>query len=306
MKMKTALSVIGATLALCGAAMAQSASEWTGQMRLGGVVSQSSGSDSAAAKPGTEFFEDVSKASPLAYRLLYETAGFLGGKHESFGMIVEGENAEQKSFSAVDVVHISRTLSDGVRVGDKYFAFHSENKEVVHPVTGKPMGHKVFVDAVIEVVEPGQKFSRAKIIRSFNIVQKGYRIKQYEEVKIPAIDMDKPVPEKNVEGIVAASRDIKSSFATGDVVYLDVGKKAGVEVGDLFELVANRKTAEEAKKAPPSPTKVLGRVRVLAVEEDTSTAVIVSSTQTSRVGDVARYIPDREVTSPVVAKSGKK
>lgn len=300
MKMKTALSVIGATLVLGGAAMAQSASEWTGQMKLGGVVSQSSGAGSSPAKPGAEFFEDASKASPLAYKLLYETAGFLGGQHESFGMVVEGENAEQRSFSAVDVVHINRTLNDGLRVGDKYFVFHSDSKEVVHPVSEKPIGYKVFVDAVIEVIEPGEKFSKAKIIRSFNIIQRGYRIKQYEEAKIPSIDLDKPIAEKNVEGIVVASKDVKSSYASGDVIYFDIGKKAGVEVGDLFELVANRKS-ESA-----SPTKVLGRARVLAVEDETATAVIVASTNMSRIGDIARYIQDREVISPVVAKSGKK
>lgn len=303
MKMKTALSVIGATLVLGGAAMAQSASEWTGQMKLGGVVSQGSGA--SPAKPDAEFFEDASKASPLAYRLLYETAGFLGGRHESFGIILDGENAEQKSFSAVDVVHINRTLGDGLRVGDRYFAFHSESKEVLHPVSGKPLGHKVFVDGVIEVIEPGEKFSKAKIIRSFNTIQRGYRIRQYEETRIPSIDMDKPIAQKNVEGVVVASKDLKSSYATGDVIYIDVGKKAGVEVGDLFELAAHRKSTLEGKDAA-APSKVLGRARILLVEDETATAVIVASTNMSRIGDAVRYTPDREVASPVVAKSGKK
>lgn len=302
MKMKTALSVIGGTLVLCGAAMAQSASEWTGHVKLGGVVSQSSGQE----KPGADFFEDPAKASPLAYKRLYETAGFLGGAYESFGMIVEGETTGQKSFSAVDVVFINRTLSDGLRAGDQYHVFHPEGSEVIHPVTGKSMGRKVFVDGVIEVIEPGAKFSRAKIIRSYNSIRPGYKIKQYEESKAPAIDMDKPIAEKNVEGIVLSSKDKKASYGSGDVIYLDVGKKSGVEVGDLFVLAAKSKSAPDDKDAPSSPEKLLGKVRTLAVEDETATAIIVSSSQSVRVGDTVRYISEREISSPVVVKSGKK
>lgn len=304
MKMKTALSVIWAALALSGVAMAQSASEWTGQVRLGGVVSQSSGGG-GAVRPGGEFFEDPAKASPLAYKRVYETAGFLGGKYESYGMIVEGENVGQTAFSAVDVVYINRTQSDGLRAGDKYFAFHSESAEVFHPVSDKPMGHKVFTDGVIEVLEPGQKFSKARIIMSYNPILTGYRIRQYEEPKLPAIDMDKPVKDKNVQGIVVASRDLKSSYATGDVVYLDVGKNSGVEVGDLFELVVVSKSADD-KDAPASPDRVVGKARALIVEDETATVIIVASVQAARVGDTARYIPERETTSAAVMKSGKK
>jgi hypothetical protein len=296
MKMKTALSVIGATLLLCGAAMAQSASEWTGQVKLGGVVSQSTGQ----VKPGPEFFEDPTKANPLSYRRLYETAGFIGGSYDSFGMIVEGEITGQKSFSAVDVVFINRTIADGLRPGDQYYVFHADDSEVSHPVTGKAMGSKVLVDGVIEVIEPGTKFSRAKIIRSYNSIRPGFRLRQYEDSKVPAIDMDKPIAEKGVEGIVLSSKDRKNSYGTGDVIYLDKGKKDFVEVGDLFEMIAQAKDAKE------SPERVLGRVRILAVEEETATAIIVASTQSSRVGDTVRYIPEREIKSPVVMKSGKK
>jgi len=302
MKMKTALTVIGATLVLCGAAMAQSASEWTGQVQLGGVVSQSSGQE----KPGADFFEDPTKASPLAYKRLYETAGFLGGAYESFGMIVEGETSGQKSFSAVDVVFINRTISDGLRVGDQYHVFHSEGSEVIHPVTGKPMGYKVLMDGVIEIIEPGAKFSRARIIRSYASIRPGYRIKQYEESKVPAIDMDKPIVEKSVQGIVLASKDRKKSYGSGDVIYLDIGKKSGVEVGDLFALATQGRCAPDDKDAPPSPEKVVGRVRALAVEEETATGIIESSIQSAHVCDTVRYISAREISSPVVMKSGKK
>lgn len=302
MKMKTALSVIGATLALCGAAMAQSASELAGQEKLGGVVSQGSGQE----KPGADFFKDPAKESPLAYRRLYETAGFLGSGHESFGMIVEGEISGQKSFSAVDVVFINRTISDGLRPGDQYHVFHSEGGEVIHPVTGKPMGSKVSVDGVIEVIEPGAKFSRARVIRTYNSIRPGYKIKLYEESKVPAIDMDKPIAEKSVEGIVLSSKDKKASYGIGDVIYLDVGKKSGAEVGDLFNLIARGQYAPGDKDAPPSPEKMLGSVRILAVEAETATAIIVTASQSTHVGDTVRYISEREVASPVVMKSGKK
>lgn len=302
--MKIALSVIGAALALSGVAMAQSASEWTGHVRLGGVVSQSSGAG-AAVRLGGEFFEDPAKASPLAYRQLYETAGFLGGKYESYGAIVEGESVGQKSFSANDVVYINRTQSDGLRMGDKYFAFHSEDDEVIHPVSEKPLGRKVFIDGVIEVIEQGQKFSRARIIRSYNAIREGYRIRQYEETKLPSSDMDKPVTAKNVTGLVVASKDMKSNYGIGDVVYLDVGKKSGVETGDLFELIALSQSAGD-KDATPTPDKVVGKARALRVEDDTATVIVISSIQAARLGYAARYISEREVLSPVVMKSGKK
>lgn len=304
MKMKTTFSVIGAALALSGVAMAQSASEWTGQMRLGGVVSQSPG-EGGAVRPGGEFFEDPAKSSPLAYKRVYETAGFLGGKYESYGMIVEGDNVGQTAFSAVDVVYINRTQSDGLRAGDKYFAFHSESDEVFHPVSDKPMGHKVFMDGVIEVIEPGQKFSKARIIMSYNPIRTGYRIRQYEETKIPTLDMDKPVKEKDIQGMVVASRDLKSSYATGDVIYLDVGKSAGVEVGDVFELVVLAGPSDD-KETPPSPDRVVGRARALIVEDETATVIIVASIQATRVGYVARYIPERDTSGAVALGREKK
>jgi hypothetical protein len=118
--------------------------------------------------------------------------------------------------------------------------------------------------------------------------------------------MDKPIVEKSVQGIVLASKDRKKSYGSGDVIYLDIGKKSGVEVGDLFALATQGRCAPDDKDAPPSPEKVVGRVRALAVEEETATGIIESSIQSAHVCDTVRYISAREISSPVVMKSGKK
>lgn len=249
--------------------------------------------DSSDSGLGSEFFTDPDKKIPVTYRQLYETAGFIGEALDSFGEVIDGEVSTQVSFGAMDSVYIDRGLADNVKVGDKFLVFHAENETVEHPVTKKNMGRKVLVDAVIEVNKITDKNSEAVIIRSYGSVERGSKIIFYKKPTVPGVDPDKPISPKSIDGYVVASKLPKNGYAMGDVVYFDVGFKAGVEPGDVFAIIDSDEVLRRDGTAVKGLPKIKGRAKILSTLEDTCSALIFASRDVITPGDKITFSASR-------------
>ncbi|MBI4664896.1 MAG: hypothetical protein HY751_00655 [Nitrospinae bacterium] len=287
-------------------AMAQTSSEMSGQADMEAVVSQGEGDSATSAGVPADFFETAGNQAPIASKRVYETAGFIGARFDSYGMILAGEREEQVSFSYSDIVYINRSEADGVKPGSKYLVFHPAG-EVTHPVTEVSLGNKVAVDGVIEVVEVEDKVSKAKVISSYDFMQAGYKIKPLEDVKTPTVDPDRPVQDKKLTALILDGKDSKVNYSKGDVIYLDAGSKTGVTVGDIFEAITqvdvSEPEADDNKRV--SAPKVNALIRILSVESDTSTGLIISSVHYVMAGQTVRFAPLVEAGLATVTKREK-
>ncbi len=89
-----------------------------------------------------------------------------------------------------------------------------------------------------------------------------------------------------LQGSYGATDTIKYGMATGDIVYLDGGRAAGLEIGSLFTIVEPGRRVKHpvTREIFGQLYEYLGRVRVLSVQEETAIAEIVHSCDPVIVG----------------------
>ncbi len=236
-----------------------------------------------------EFFKDPDKREPVTYPQMYETAGYLSGLIISEGEVIDGEPSNQASFSIEEFIYINQGEIHGVGVGSQFIVFHPQRPNVIHPVTGSDMGFKVLVDGVIEVVEVNMDIAKAKIIRSYDGIERGDNIRLYTQVKVPSFDPDRPVPAKEIDGYVLVSRDPKEGFAMHDIVYFDVGSVSGVEPGDVFDIIDSRFVVRKDGKRVEGLPKLIGKATIISARDNTSTGLITKSDNVIYAGDKITY-----------------
>lgn len=108
-------------------------------------------------------------------------------------------------------------------------------------------------------------------------------------------------PEHTKAALLVAGREIeREHVAQGDVVYLTQGRDQGIAPGSEFEVIRATHTVmhPETGKAVGTYVQRLAKVRVLAVQESTSTALITMAC--SDVDDGDELVPWTVLTSPMI------
>lgn len=240
-----------------------------------------------------QFFDVEEKKEPIVHQQLYETAGYLGDDFDYYGEIVDGESSTQFSFSYYETVYLNRGEADGVRAGDKFMILHAGDERITHPVSREYVGRRILVDGIVEVVGLTEHVAEAKIIRAYDGVERGDKIVPYDKTDVPMVDPDKPVQLKSINGYLVASKYEKSHYGTGDVVYLDIGMDAGVEAGDVFDIIDTSEVVRRDGDIVKGLPKVIGQARILSAREGTSTAYIFASRNSISSGDMVSFSPTR-------------
>jgi len=260
-----------------------------------------------------EIFYEKQKA--LVTREVLLVSGYLTKRDRPFGEIIHAQK-EAESLSADDIVVINRGSEEGVEPGSRYYIYRKV-KNVNHPETGKRFGYLVSIVGLMEVVgvtyqktarigggyETGTKrlyaesggtkkhVSTARIIKSYNTVFRGDFIVPEFNVQIPMVDPDRPLAEKKITAIVMAVSADKNSSATNDVLYLNVGRNAGVQAGDIFGIYPKTKKGSIAAKY--GIHKSIAKARVIMVRAETATAIVVDSQHEIFAGYTANYFQER-------------
>ena len=99
---------------------------------------------------------------------------------------------------------------------------------------------------------------------------------------------------------IEAGESEKKENATGDIVFLNQGRNQGIAAGAEYLVVrADHKVLHPAtKERLGTYMRRMGHVRVLCAQEDTATAVLVSSCEGMRAGD--ELLPWKEMPSPML------
>jgi hypothetical protein len=107
-------------------------------------------------------------------------------------------------------------------------------------------------------------------------------------------------PQTDLKIVGAEKENIKYTYSQGDIVFLNRGRGAGMQPGAVFYVV--RPIGEvhhpETKKRLGYYVRELGLVRVLEVQDQTSTAEVTVSCDMMEFGDLLR--PFEEKTAPTV------
>lgn len=181
------------------------------------------------------------------------------------------------------------TVNGGVE-GQKYSIIR-KSTTVSHPVTSEIIGIKYYPLGTLQLSRVARDSSRAIITRSFKEIEPGDLLMPYREVKRREIILKSA--SAPVKGMIVETYSGNNVVAAGDTVYLDLGKKDGVEVGNLFYVV-RQVTVEKMMvhtHVKQFPYEVVGALLVVKTGKRTSTALIIKSID-------AIFKKDKVVTAP--------
>lgn len=198
---------------------------------------------------------------PLVSKNLYIASGSIAATINEVGKIT-GSPTMRTLLGNFDLIYVK--TAGQVRPGDRFYVLKYP-KVIMHPVTNAKVGYLVDVAGVAEIKKFEFGETVAQILTNYNDITVGDILIPYEEMTPPIVS--KPFRKPDIRGYIVAARNLRDNNGLFDVVYIDRGKKDGVEIGDMF------RTVFIGKQKVPS-----GAVQVFAVNDTSSTAVVTEST----------------------------
>jgi hypothetical protein len=182
-----------------------------------------------------------------------------------------------------DIVYTDIGKNSGAKTGDRFSVF-KEMGPVKHPVTGAILGNRVESLGTIKLTDLENKNSKAVITKAYQEIGSGSYLTPYHN---PKREIYLKAASRNLRGYIVAARHDIITTGAGEIVYLDLGKRQGLETGNLLYVVQDIKPNKlyRSEDVGELPQNVIGAVVVVDTGENTSTALIVKSVQEIHKGD---------------------
>ena len=202
----------------------------------------------------------------------------------SLGQIIA--SPEPKSYLAQgDDVYLKIDQPDQIRLGQNLSIYRKGNM-IYHPDTQEVVGQKILLMGTIEVTEKGLKdtFLKGRIIRSHQEIQRGDLLVQQTQTQIEINPIKNAL---NLNGVILDGLSELSEFGQHNVVFLNLGTKDGVMVGNRLSVVRRGDGIESLSKEMDDkmPLEPIGEILVIATQEKTATALITRARFELRRGD---------------------
>ena len=170
--------------------------------------------------------------------------------------------------------------------GDVVTIYRKTKSRVRHPFQRRSYGSMYRVVGEAKVVHRYGNYITASIRNSWDGVARG----DFVGAPRPTIlQLNVQVPEGNLSGTIVERLKVETTMATErDIVFIDRGRNDGVSEGDSFYIIQQRDDylqvkAVDDRKLPP---RVIGRIVVVATENDHSTAVVTDAATSIDVGAI--------------------
>jgi len=247
---------------------------------------EEAGAEKAAAVPGAVKEEEAAKAAEekkivpvhttyIADEALVAASGYISSYIEtedikSKGKIT-GTPTGRKLLGESDFMYIK--TNEPANTGDKFYIMRP-TELIRHPKTKEKVGYHIAVLGIAEVIGVENGDTKAKILKSYGDIVLGDLLDTYYEI-IPVID-DKAPRTPDVSGFVIASSYMKLISGNFDILFIDRGKKDGLEVGDLLKI----KSVDKYNNARTS-----GAIQIISMRDTTATAIVRKTESAINVGD---------------------
>ncbi len=109
--------------------------------------------------------------------------------YHGIGIILESK--EGKTLMAEgDILYLAFKTSEPILIGNKYTVFRA-SEEIRHPVTQKKVGIKYNIIGNIQIIDHYGNFYTAKVIESFDAINRGDMIQPYLKEKMEVEEIRK-------------------------------------------------------------------------------------------------------------------
>ena len=199
---------------------------------------------------------------------------------DGFVNVITGDNqttGDHMILGSQDILYLKLNNPSDVAIGD-LFTIYRRTHKVFHPTTGQYLGHLVNRLAVVEVSQLDKELTTVQVIRAYAAISPGDPVMKFVLPTEGETGVDQP-SATDVGGRVV---DLQSNMGTmnlvaqRNVVYLDRGREDGVRPGDRMEMI---------RTGGSLPQRVVGELKILSVEDRTSTALVTKSMSRILKGD---------------------
>jgi hypothetical protein len=195
------------------------------------------------------------------------------------GTIVNAHE-EKVLLSSFDKIYLKFPTGHEVVVGEKYVIFRTMDK-VIHPETQKVYGYMTQVTGIAKVVRKNKKICTAIVTEAYDVIERGQKITPFVKGFFRQIT---PVENKHsVKGVVLATQfQLTSLIGENELIFIDKGKKDGVEEGNIMHVVyrGDPLTGPDDKL----PEEQIAMLLILDVKNDASTALVTYALREIEVG----------------------
>jgi hypothetical protein len=201
----------------------------------------------------------VAPAQPeyLVSQPILAASGYIADSVSYAGKITDTEN-DRVIIGKGDYAYVK--MSNPVKKGAKFYVVKVEEK-VSHPVTGKKLGYLIAVLGVAEVEDPDPNDTKIVVSDSYEEISPGNLLLNFYEIEPPLAPANPRRPD--VQGYIVATRHLHVVNGTWDIVYIDKGKKDGLNVGDILATTLQNKH------------RIMnGEIQIISLGESTATAII--------------------------------
>jgi chemotaxis protein MotB len=199
---------------------------------------------------------------------------------DGFVNVITGDNqttGDHMILGSRDILYLRLKNPGDVAPGD-FFTIYRRVHKVFHPITGQYLGYLVNRLAVVQVSQIDKDLTTVQIMRAYAPVSPGDPVMKFVPPTDEEATVDRP-SSVDVEGRVVEFQSNMGSMtmvAQRNIVYLDRGREDGIRSGDRMEVV---------RSGGNLPQRIVGKLKVLSLEDRTATALITKSISRILKGD---------------------
>lgn len=189
---------------------------------------------------------------------------------------ITGDNqttGNKRLLGAGDQVYLELTNPQEVAPGDQFTVYRNV-KKVYHPSRGHYLGDLTTLVGVVKVLKVTGNTATVKIVRSYDAIFPGDGASRQMPSPPEPASSTQSLPDGT--GMIVELPPGQTLIAQGHTVYVDWGRNDGAKPGD--KLLVFRETTG-------IPIQILGELQIIAVEDQTATALVNRSIAPFMRGD---------------------
>lgn len=213
--------------------------------------------------------------------------GYVVVKEKSIGKVV-GARDNREIFGENEITYLLPKRGQKPAIGDLFTVYRSVHR-VKHPQNGKNLGSLVRILGTLEVtgVEPREKTVTAYVLNSLDFIRPGdLYMPLLKGLDTKNIDFSTSV-EGSLDGFIIEVQEDRVGQAQHDFVFLDRGLNDGLEIGNRFIItrIGDKTGTFSPGRGVRLPSRMIGQIQVISVQDITATALILNSTEVILRGD---------------------
>ena len=248
-----------------------------------------------APAPPEEEEADVQVTGRIGYvppgTMLVQTQGFVTRRELLEAGEIVASPAEKELLSFNDSVYMSFDRAKP-RPGDELVVFRTI-KEVYHPQSGDLIGYLTVLRGTVRVTASGRPLVTAQIDKNFTTIERGDKVGPWGEKYLRNVALKGN--DRALAGFVIATFTPELlNIGEGHFVFVDRGRRDGVQEGNTFNVLQKREGLEEdytARWMPGLPVETIGKLLIVDTKETASEALVINSVRELQVGDHIEMLP---------------